>query len=200
MFCPKCGTSNSDNAAFCCNCGGALEQKTPSSPWQTAPSLDNSYANTPDPKAEVTPEPVYTPPQPTPQPTYTPPQPTYTPPQPANNGAPTYVVVPATPVPGKGLGIAGMILGIISLLSLCFFPIAVLFAIIGIILSIVGVAKAKGAGKGNGCGVAGIVCSAITLFFLVGFFLLFFAGVEFAEDLMDEIEDMFRISARFIFR
>ena len=69
-----------------------------------------------------------------------------------------------TGVPGKGLGVAGMVLGIISLVFICFVPyVALICAIVGLILSIVGMAKAKGAGMKNGMAVAGLVCSIISL-------------------------------------
>ena len=84
-----------------------------------------------------------------------------------------------------------MILGILSLVAICFFPIAIVFAIIGIILSIIGLVKSKKAQRGNGCAVAGVVCNSITLFLLVGFFVLLAAGAEIAEDIFDEI---FRIA------
>ncbi len=66
-------------------------------------------------------------------------------------------------VPGKGLGIASMVLGIISLVMLCFPSVSLICAIIGVALGGVGIAKAKAVGMSNGMAVAGLVCSCITL-------------------------------------
>ena len=75
---------------------------------------------------------------------------------------PVYQQQPAS-VPGKGLGIAGMVLGIISLVLFCVTYISIPCAIVGIILSGVGLKKAKDVGMKNGMAVAGLVCSAIAL-------------------------------------
>lgn len=57
----------------------------------------------------------------------------------------------------KGLSIAAMVLGIISMLCCCIgFP----FAIIGLILAIIALVKGKG---GKGMAIAGLVTSIITL-------------------------------------
>lgn len=66
--------------------------------------------------------------------------------------------------PGKGLGIAGMVLGIISLVLICTAAeAAIVCAIVGLILSACGMGMSKKAGKSNGMGVAGLVCSIISL-------------------------------------
>lgn len=77
---------------------------------------------------------------------------------------PTYQA-PAQPatVPGKGLGITGMVLGIISLVLFCILYISIPCSIVGAILSGVGLKKAKDAGMKNGMAVAGLVCSVIAL-------------------------------------
>ena len=58
--------------------------------------------------------------------------------------------------PGKGLGIAAMVLGIISLLC---FPY--ILGTLGIILGAVGLNKSKAVGMKNGMAVAGIVLGII---------------------------------------
>lgn len=77
-------------------------------------------------------------------------------------GQPAYPVAPAT-VPGKGLGIASMVLGIIALVLFCTSWFAVACAVVGVVLGGVGLKKAKDAGMKNGMAVAGIVCSVIAL-------------------------------------
>jgi hypothetical protein len=86
---------------------------------------------------------------------------------------------PAAPVggppaanPGKGLGIAGMILGIIGLVLLCVWYIGVPCAIVGLILSIMGRKKSKAANAPTGMATAGMVLSLIALGILILFALV----------------------------
>ncbi len=82
--------------------------------------------------------------------------------------APTPPQGPAGPVanPGKGLSIAGMVLGIVSLAVLCI-PyvnfLSLICAIVGLILSIMGKKKSKAANAPTGMATAGIVLSIIAL-------------------------------------
>ena len=78
------------------------------------------------------------------------------------------------PVPGKGLGIASMVLGILSLVFFCVFWFAVPCAIVGAALG--GAAKSKAAGAPSGMATAGIACSCIALGLAVLFFVLVMAG------------------------
>lgn len=80
---------------------------------------------------------------------------------------------PAPVVPGKGMGIAGMVLGIIGLVFMCVFYIGIPCAIVGVILSGLASSKAKKAGLKNGMATAGIVCSCIAL----GFNILWIVGL-----------------------
>ena len=71
----------------------------------------------------------------------------------ALNGAPAAPVAPVTPVvpapaavPGKGLGIASMVVGIISLVMFCTGWFAIICAIVGTVLGGVALKKAKDAG------------------------------------------------------
>lgn len=75
---------------------------------------------------------------------------------------PVYQQKPAS-VPGKGLGITGMVLGIIALVLFCVTYVSLPCAIIGAILSGIGLKKAKDVGMKNGMAVAGLVCSVIAL-------------------------------------
>ena len=103
-----------------------------------------------------------------PQPAYQAPQPAYQAPQ------PIYQAPPAGPVPGKGLQVAGMVLGILSLV-LAWLPIADLACgIIGLVLSVIGIRKASEVGAGKGMGIAGLVCSIIGVVWGAIHLILFF--------------------------
>ncbi len=67
------------------------------------------------------------------------------------------------PVPGKGLGIASMVLGILSILFWGSILLPIPCAIVGIILGTISLKKAKQVGTTNGMAVAGIVCSIVTV-------------------------------------
>jgi hypothetical protein len=66
--------------------------------------------------------------------------------------------------PGNGMAVAGMVLGIIGLV-LCWVPfLGWVCAIVGVILAVLGMGKAKKiGGKGKGMAVAGLVCGIIGL-------------------------------------
>lgn len=91
----------------------------------------------------------------------------------ALNGAPVAPVAPVTPVvptapaassvPGKGLGIASMVLGIISLVMFCTGWFAIICAIVGTALGGVALKKAKDAGVKNSMATAGLACSVVAL-------------------------------------
>ena len=76
---------------------------------------------------------------------------------------------PAASNPGKGLGITGMVMGIVSLLcntvcscmygSVLGFPLS----IVGLILSIIAKKKSKAAGCSNGMATAGLITSIISI-------------------------------------
>lgn len=67
---------------------------------------------------------------------------------------PGYAAPVGAPVanPGKGVGIAGFVLAFLGPLS-----------IVGIILSIVGLVKSRGAGQKNGLALAGIIVGILVL-------------------------------------
>ncbi len=69
----------------------------------------------------------------------------------------------AVPNPGKGLSIAGMVLGIVSLVLFIIWVFAIPCSIIGLVLSIIGKGKSKAAGQPRGMAVAGIILSIIAL-------------------------------------
>lgn len=80
-------------------------------------------------------------------------------------------------VPGKGMGVASMVLGIVSLVLFCVWYLAIPCAIIGAALGGVAQSKAKAAGVKNGMAVAGITCSCIALGVAILFLLLGIIGL-----------------------
>ena len=66
--------------------------------------------------------------------------------------------------PGKGMSIAGMVLGIVGLVFALFLPyVGIVVAIVGLILSILGMKKSKEAGFPSGMAMAGLICSCIAI-------------------------------------
>lgn len=180
MFCTQCGAQQDDNAMFCTVCGASLQQSQPTPiPMEQpapAPVVEQPVYEQPAPVVEqpvyaqpapVVEQPVYAQPvQPT-QPVYGQPnQPVYS--QPNQPVQPMYAQPVQQKVPGKGLAVAGMVLGIVSL---------VLFACYGFIAGILAIifgAVAKGKGYKGGMGTAGIVCGAIS----IGIWILLFLFAE----------------------
>ncbi|MEO6303921.1 MAG: hypothetical protein ABIP51_12190 [Bacteroidia bacterium] len=67
---------------------------------------------------------------------------------------------------GKGLGIAGMILGILAIILSfipCFGIWAIVFAVIGVILSAISMSQASKAGVSKGMAIAGLICSILAI-------------------------------------
>ena len=93
-------------------------------------------------------------------------------------------------VPGKGLGIAGMVLGIVSLVLWCYVYIGIPCAIVGVILSIIGMKKAKDVGMKNGMAVAGLVCSIIALAILVIIMIIGLMAASAVGGAISELEDI----------
>lgn len=65
-------------------------------------------------------------------------------------------------VPGKGIAIAGMVIGIVALL-LAIFSIGFTLGLIGLVLSVVGLMQAKKAGKKNGMAMVGIILGVLAI-------------------------------------
>jgi len=191
MICPKCGTENNDQRSFCYKCGAMFRSyRTPAptapsvpTPAQNinqtegpAPVVDQQQSNAPTvppcapapaPDTNTSPAVPTVPPIPTAQPVPTAPHvPTAQPPY-NTYGYPAYQIVqkPKVPVPGNGLGIASMILGILSLVMCCLYFLSIPLAIVGLVLGCVSYSKAKKAGASNGMAIAGIICSCISLVF-----------------------------------
>jgi hypothetical protein len=87
---------------------------------------------------------------------------------------PTYVQVPVDQ--GNGMAVAGMVLGIISVVTVCLWPISLILAIIGLCLSIAGKSRSSRTNTGGGMAITGIVLSCVALAMIA---LLLFAGMAF---------------------
>ncbi len=108
---------------------------------------------------------------------------------PQNDFQPSYNPTPNPELPGKGMGIAGMILGIASIVFMCTFYLALPCAIVGLILSCSANGKAKKAGMKNGFAVAGIITSAIGLGLVVIYLIFAAIGFGILAEYGYEIED-----------
>ena len=64
--------------------------------------------------------------------------------------------------PGKGKGIASMVLGIIAVLPVCCGTVGIILGIISFILGLVANSESKKAGNKNGYAIAGIVLSILS--------------------------------------
>lgn len=83
----------------------------------------------------------------------------------------------------KGFAIAGMVCGIVSVvLVCCFFPVAILCAIAGIVLSIIALKKRQS----KGMAIAGIITSAVAILISI---IIVIITVVFSASIFTEIEN-----------
>lgn len=102
---------------------------------------------------------------------------------------PGYVAQPV--VPGKGVGIASMVLGIISLALFCFWFLALPCALVGCILGGVSINAAKQVNmKPSGMGIAGLVCSVVALGVAIVFTIIAIVGCMEAQSLAGSVANM----------
>lgn len=88
---------------------------------------------------------------------------------------------------GQALAIAGMVLGIISLVCCCTGYIALVIGIVGFVLSLISLIQKK---PGKGMAIAGIICSAIAIVMLVVLMAIGSSiSPEELQDMMNEIEN-----------
>lgn len=163
MFCNQCGNPNPDNANNCVNCGAPLNnQQPPQQPPQQPNFQQQPSFQQPNFQQQQ--------------------QQTYYAPMPPVN----------TPVPGKGLGVASMVLGILALvLDFCLLYFTLPLSIAGIALGGVAMSKAKAVGRSNGMAVAGVVCSVIALVLVILLVVLAAIGIGMMEDMIEEIDDLY---------
>lgn len=101
---------------------------------------------------------------------------------------PNYQSYPQYPseIPGKGLGIASLICGIVSLVLFCIIYISIPAAIAGLITGCMAKSKAKAVRQSNGVAVAGIVCSSIGIALCLIFYAIAIVGLIGAADSFSE--------------
>ena len=80
--------------------------------------------------------------------------------------------------PGKGAGVASLVMGIVSLVLFCIPFLGVLLGIPGVITGIIGIRKANKANAKCGMAIAGLICSAIGLLFGIPYSILFSVGLS----------------------
>ncbi|MBQ6381280.1 MAG: DUF4190 domain-containing protein [Clostridia bacterium] len=181
MICPRCGRQTPDNNPRCINCGLQFQQAPrPQQPQQSQYQQQPQQPQyQPQPQQPQYQQPQYQQPQ----------QPQYQPPQQPGAAQPS--------VPGKGLSIAGMVCGIVSLVFICTTWGSLIPAIVGVVLSAIGFSKAKKAGVKSGMATAGIVTSCVaigidiiasTIMTIVGFSALESLG---ASDIYDFVIRLF---------
>ncbi|MCR5329131.1 MAG: PepSY-associated TM helix domain-containing protein [Saccharofermentans sp.] len=182
MYCESCGNFVPDGQAFCANCGApaAAAQRAAAPVTQAAPAAAQPVVQQTQPVQQAQPvvqqtqpvyqQPVYQQPvvQPVVQPVYQ--QPVYTTP------APTVIVQQpavaaqpqAKPEPKRGNGpaTAGLTFGILTFLFSFTSYFVSLFALLGLIFSIVGLCKKNAPGKGKA--VAGLI---LTVLGVIGAFI-----------------------------
>lgn len=105
-----------------------------------------------------------------------------------NAQQPTYnapMAQASSSVPGTGLSIASMVLGIISILTLCIWWLCLILGVLAVSLGAVGIYKAKLVGAKSSLGVAGLVCGCIGIgVMLILYILAYVAAVDFLESFM----------------
>ena len=70
----------------------------------------------------------------------------------------------STAQPGNGLAVASLVLGLVSIVFMCIWYIAVPCGILAIVFGAVGRAKANQGASGGGMAVAGLICGLVGLF------------------------------------
>lgn len=145
MICNKCGSQIADGSVFCPSCGANLAQPTQNQSYQQ-PNYQQPY------QQNGFQQPGYPGFQ---QPGY----PGFQQPTPAT-------------VPGKGVGIASMVLGIISLALFCIWYVSIPCAIIAAILGGVGMYQAKQANMKNGIATAGFSCACIAIGLAIAYVII----------------------------
>ncbi len=140
MFCPNCGNASAEDQLYCQNCGASLQQPEVQQPEVQQPEVQQPEVQQPEVQQPEVQQYPYT-------------QQPYQ----------TQFMQVGSAVPSKGMGIASMVLGIVSLAFFCAWYIALPCAVVGVILGGLALSKAKEAGAKNGMAVAGVVCSCIAL-------------------------------------
>ena len=80
-------------------------------------------------------------------------------------------------LPGKGLGIASLVLSLLALVLVSIWEAATVAALLGMALSCLAMAKATKVGRRNNLAVAGMICGAVALAMVVIFVVIRLAAI-----------------------
>lgn len=184
MFCESCGSFIPDNQSFCSNCGAPAPN--PVQPEAQAP--ETPAAQPVFQQAAPQPvQPAYQQPAPQPvQPAYQ--QPVYA--QPVNVAPTTMTSAPEKR--GNAPAVVGLVFGILTLI-LFWVPVfniftTCIFGLIGLIFSIIGIAKKNA--KGKALGVVGLVLTILGTIMTVLFYVFIFQTIASDPELSREFEDV----------
>jgi len=94
----------------------------------------------------------------------------------------------STQAKGKmnGMALAGMIVGIAGVVTICLAPLAIILGAVAIILSIVGLKAAKKTGRGRGMAITGLILGALAVVVAVVLVAGFFAAKDTIEGQIEE--------------
>ncbi|MGX1543533.1 DUF4190 domain-containing protein [Streptomyces adustus] len=97
---------------------------------------------------------------------------------PGASGLPGYYGWPGMPLPpmaDNGMGTAGLVLGILSAVVFCLWPIAIIMGVLGLIFGLIGRRKAsRGEATNGGQALAGAICGGAGIFLGIGMIVLMF--------------------------
>lgn len=87
----------------------------------------------------------------------------------------SYAWAGTAPLPSNGAGTAGLVLGVLAALLFCFWPLALILGVLGVIFGAIGHGKAaRGEATNGGQALAGIICGAVGVLLAAGVTVLFF--------------------------
>jgi hypothetical protein len=79
------------------------------------------------------------------------------------------------PAPRNGLGTAGLVLGIVSAVVFCLWPLALVVGVLGVVFGVVGRRRAgRGEATNGGQALAGIICGAVGILLSAAMIVVFF--------------------------
>lgn len=194
MYCESCGSFIPDGQAFCSNCGAPVSQPVPQQAPQPAAEPVSAPAPAPAPQA-IPVQPAYQQPA-YQQPTYQQPayqQPAYQ--QPVYTAQPVVVsTVSQAPVKSSnGSAVAGMIFGILAII-LAWIPLfniftTILFGLLGLIFSIIGIVKKNA--KGKAMAITGLVLTILATIFTILYYVFIGGVIASDPELSREFEEIF---------
>ncbi|MEU9469835.1 DUF4190 domain-containing protein [Streptomyces avermitilis] len=110
-------------------------------------------------------------------------------------GAPGYGW-PGMPLPpSNGMGTAALVLGIISAVVFCLWPIAIVIGVLSVVFGVIGRRRARrGEATNSGQALAGIICGAVGIVLAVAFMVIIFAAPESSSDPWSTTDDSYSTS------